>query len=727
MTPTHQFNGHTRDLQTWTVAGHLGAGVGSVAPGHAAASAGGAVGNDSTMSERQWSDLRDVLVNELSRRWDPLRGGGGGTDRRRDVRAECGWPRAMPDALEFLRLYQQDAMAGVVVDRVCDETFKAPGEVWDGGDDEGDAKTPFVAAVDAVGGRVNVREGESYYEEEEYNPLWTLLCDWDKASRVGRFGLLLIGLDDGLPLSRPAAGVIEEGSAPEGFAYDYLPDEMRSRDADPYVDEYSRIVRGDYGRAGPDDGPAQPRYRGMKVKFRRKKVTNADGSTREELVVTTNAQARRNKGTKDRAPVPYRLRVDRAVMNAAHGKPPAADDDEDEPTGATGGDADPADGEEDAEAPKSVERLLYCRVFTEASVTAVRWERNRTSPRYGRPTHYHVDFGDPLGNARHVGPSDAQEVHWTRVLVLPSDARLAHSPHEGVPACWPVWPELSNLQKITGAGGEGYWRSGVPMIAYKTPPAVSGMPTARVNTATIRAEHEKMMNSLDRAGVFKELQPEILAPSVVDPTPFVAVNHERIAAALNMPVRKLLGSERGELASSEDEGDWNDEVRRRQGRRTVPHQLVPLIDRLILLGVLPEPQGGVYKCGWPAVDALGKKEKSEIFAQDMTALKTYIEGQCDTVMDPETMAARYLDMTAAEARAMLDAAAEASAERVEQEQERAVEEQSRMIDEGLAPDPVAESEAKIEALKKGKPVAAGPPTKVPKPKTNARKRTGAKS
>jgi hypothetical protein len=854
--PTHYFNGHTAALQSWTVAGHLGAGVGTVVPG------GG--GPSSRLTDNEFAALTDVLVNEISTRFDP---GRRGQDRRRDVRAECGWPSAMPDALEFLRLYQQDAMAGVVVDRVCDETFKAPGEVWDGEDDEGDGKTPFMAAVDAVGGRVKVREGETYYEEEEYNPLWTLLCDWDKASRVGRFGLLLIGLADGLPLSQPAAGVIEEGSAPEGFAYDYLPEEMRSVATDP--DDFESIRHGIYGRQGPDggsggDGPKVPKYRGTKVKFKRKKVTNADGVEREEPVVVTDKQAVWNKGDKDRAPVPYRLRVDRAVLNAAYaavntegtggncgigaggfqpgntcasggsgsagrlvpgsreheaalaaiplkadkvktgqgineetthtltvrgehvgtikeskralhvteggghekvvtltfgksepGKVPdrkrfksladakramkmrllefpahnALPDEDDAPDPSGDTTTDPADEPEDAETPKSVERLLYCRVFTEASVTAVRWERNKYSPRYGQPTHYHVDFGDPLRNAQHVGPSDAQEVHWTRVLVLPSDARLAHSKHEGVPACWPVWPELSNLQKITGAGGEGYWRTGIPMIAYKTPPQAAGMPgsSVRLNLTNLRAEHERMMNSLDRSGVFRELQPEILSPSIVDPTPFVASNHERIAAALNMPVRKLLGSERGELASSEDEGDWNDEVRRRQGRRTVPDQLVPFLNRLILLGVLPEPEGGKFKCGWPAVDALSKLEQTQVFLSDMQAWAVWVEKNVGSVMDAETVAARYMGMTASEAQAMLDAAAEENAERVLEQQDMEVEAQKRMVDEGLAPDPAMEEDAKAldiagkmrptpdatAKIKPGKAPVKGKPAKAP--------------
>lgn len=718
-------NGHGALLngshQTWLVAGHLSAG--------AAAMHAGTANGDGGMSENTLQFLAELLRNDTSLgRLDPYRQG---VDRRRDVRAECGFPRSMPDALEFLRLYQQDSMAGVVVDRYPDETFKAPGEVWDT-EEEGGPDSPFAAAVDALGGRVGPREGESYYKEPEYSPLWRVLCDWDKASRVGRFGLLLVGLADGRPLSQPAAGVEEVGSAPEGYAYDYLPDEYKSYPGDGWTPTDGA----DLG-PGPDAYPPRPKYRGMKVKVR----TTRNAETGEsEPVLVTNKRVQRVKRNGAR----YGLTVNRAAQEEAYGRvltanvygtPPTADD-ETEPTGAT---SDPAAEDPPTEAPKSVERLTYLRAFTEASVTAVRWERNRYSPRYGRPTHYFIDFGDPLNASRHAGPRDAAEVHWTRVLPLASDGRLGAGPLEGVPACWPVWPELYNLQKIGGAGGEGYWSSGVPMTAFKTPPAIAGMPNVRYNESRVRTEYEKMRESLTRMGIFRELQPELLSAPVQDPTPFVSDNLDRIAASLNMPKRKLLGSERGELSSTEDEGDWNDAVRGRRLRRTVPDQLVPLLDRLVLLGVLPEPEGGRYKCGWPADDALGAQEQSAVFASDMTALGTYVEKGIDAVMDPTTMATRYLDMTPAEAQAMLDAATQANADRISTEQDQQMQGQKAQIDAGLAPDPTAAPPPNTEPItvKQGDKVIAHPnatppglrpkvlaanPVPKPKPKLNGKRK-----
>ncbi len=743
-------------LQTWTVAGHLGSGL-----GHATAPPA----QNGVLSATEQAFLHNLLTENLtSLRLDPLRRG---TDPRRDVRAECGFPRSMPDALDFLRLYRQDAVAGVVVDRWPDECFKAPGEVWDKEDEGGDGPdTPFVAAVNALGGRMSVKEGESYYKEPEYSPLWRTLCDWDKASRVGRFGLLMIGLDDGLPLNFPAAGVEEEGSAPEGYAYDYLPDEYKSYPGDtnkygtgPLFDRTrpSRNgagVNGDtvddhgyptneHGDDNYDPNPP-PRYRGWKVRFK----LNKDGGTTPTYNARGTKQTAREKARVLRVKengAPYRLTVNREAQDAAYahlttnvyGTPPTADS-KDAPTvpPATSDTTDPPP----TEAPKSVERLLYCKVFTEASVTAVRWERNRNSPRYGKPTHYFIDFGDPLNDGKHVGPRDTAEVHWTRVLVLPSDARLAHSEHEGVPACWPVWPEIYNLQKVSGAGAEGFYTTGIPMLALTTPPAISGMPNVRFNVGTIRAELEKMRNSTDKSGVFRELQPQLLSPSMTDPTPYEESNYKKIAAALNMPIRKLLGSERGDLASSQDEGDHNDATRGRRLRRTIPDQLVPLVDRLILLGVLPEPEGKAFKCGWPDDDALSAQERTAVFLSDMTALGTYVEKGIDAVMDPETMSVKYLDQTPAEARQMLDAATQANADRVSTEQDQEMQGQKAKIDAGLAPDPAAAPPPNTEPItvKQGdkviahpnatppglrpKVLAANPAPKPAKPKLNGKRK-----
>ncbi len=636
-------NGTGHGLQTWTVA----------------CSASGLLTANAPGPRGLTPDELSAVENIASTRLDFLRQM---DDRRRNVRAECGVPERMPDALSFLRLYEEDGLAGAVVERYPQETFKVAGEVWDA--EEEDEDTPFEAAWDALGSAVRGQGyagAESEYEDDgESNPLWRLMMDWDVASRVAGCGYMLVGVDDGRDLREPAAGVEERNSSTDEFEYRY--------------EEAFGSYRGDEfeGQVGWPNVPRGAR----RVRYVTTNEGSGSGTTRKPI--TRNA-ARRHR--------PYSL-----TWNA-----------------------------QDDYSGRKARRLLYARAFTSAHVTPVRWERNRSSPRYGQPTHYHFDFGDPLRGSAYLGPADTAEVHWTRVLPLASDARFRAAVYEGVSALWPVYPEIYNVQKVKGASGEGYWRSGIPRTVLKTPSAIAGAPRTVVRRQVVRDEWEKLENSLDKMAIVENLEPVQINPQLVDPTPHVDLNLKLISVALNMPRRKLEGSERGELASSEDEGDWNDVVRARQRNRTVPHQVVPLVDRFRGLGLLPPPRGGKYKCGWPAVDALSKLEKSQVFASDMAALGTYVEKGVNQFMSEHDVAVRYLDVSADEAEAMLESAAQAETDRHETDLEKQVSEQRTMIDEGLAPDPTAKPDPEPITVKPGDKLIDHPSKAKPgmRPKTLA--------
>ena len=82
-----------------------------------------------------------------------------------------------------------------------------------------------------------------------------------------------------------------------------------------------------------------------------------------------------------------------------------------------------------------------------------------------------------------------------------------------------------------------------------------------------------------------------LKPQLADPSNHFAVLINMISIATGIPKRILLGSERGELASSQDEKNWADQIDSRRKDHCEPMILRPLIDSLIGVGVLPEPKG----------------------------------------------------------------------------------------------------------------------------------------
>src|SRR5690606_32676688 len=100
--------------------------------------------------------------------------------------------------------------------------------------------------------------------------------------------------------------------------------------------------------------------------------------------------------------------------------------------------------------------------------------------------------------------------------------------------------------------------------------------------------------------------------SAQDPGPHFDVQIALISAATGIPQRILMGSERGELASSQDERNWAVQVADRQNDFAETQVLRPFVNRLIGWGILPEPTGGHYEVEWPRQDEPTSDQRATI-------------------------------------------------------------------------------------------------------------------
>lgn len=111
-------------------------------------------------------------------------------DPKRDIDAECGYPPEVTRE-QFRALYKRGDIAARIVDIYPEESWKHDPEVIE--TEDGDDSPWEKAWKELV---------------TQHNIYGTLLAA-DKLSGVGRFGILLIGIDDGKPLSEPVDGVDE--------------------------------------------------------------------------------------------------------------------------------------------------------------------------------------------------------------------------------------------------------------------------------------------------------------------------------------------------------------------------------------------------------------------------------------------------------------------------------------------------------------------------------------
>jgi hypothetical protein len=116
-----------------------------------------------------------------------------------------------------------------------------------------------------------------------------------------------------------------------------------------------------------------------------------------------------------------------------------------------------------------------------------------------------------------------------------------------------------------------------------------------------------------------------------------------ISGGAGIPKRQLIGSERGELASSQDESNFLGTVAGRQEHDAEPGILRPVLDRLIATGVLPEPEGGSYTVEWPSLFELTEEEQSQVALNLAQALKNAAPmGDPGTFLDDEQIL-RFID------------------------------------------------------------------------------------
>jgi hypothetical protein len=269
---------------------------------------------------------------------------------------------------------------------------------------------------------------------------------------------------------------------------------------------------------------------------------------------------------------------------------------------------------------KPERRITYLRVFPEHLCEVIDYEEDTRSERYGQPTKYNLKLIDPrsIGNDRgHT--EDTLEVHWTRVLHLAHNCEAQDT--FGLPNTLCVWNRLLDSKKLYGGSAEMYWKGALPGLFLGTDPALGG--DVDIDDPELaREEVEQYQNGLQRILMMVGFKPEQLAPTVVDPTPQIERQVEAICIAMGVPKRIFMGSERGELASSQDDAEWNDTLRSRQYDFNTPRVVAPMVERFILMKALATP-----------------KESFQVFWPDMTfqltqALAQYITSMAYHLMSP---------------------------------------------------------------------------------------------
>jgi len=248
--------------------------------------------------------------------------------------------------------------------------------------------------------------------------------------------------------------------------------------------------------------------------------------------------------------------------------------------------------------------LLFVRAFGEDCVCIHRRVRDRRDPRFGLPETYHLDLADVGERAVRTR---TVPVHHSRVIHVAEDA--LEDDVRGTPRLQPVWNLLDDLDKVVISAGESAWLTHDRGIAIELDKDAD---LDKDNLEALDDEVKRYVHNLQRYLRLAGGRANVLGSEAIDPRGSFEVILSLIAGATGIPQRILLGSERGQLASSQDRANFADRIAERQVGFAEPCVLRPFVARAVDLGVLPPPQSDEFEVAWGGLDTLGLSELSGI-------------------------------------------------------------------------------------------------------------------
>jgi hypothetical protein len=268
---------------------------------------------------------------------------------------------------------------------------------------------------------------------------------------------------------------------------------------------------------------------------------------------------------------------------------------------------------EDFEKPTSGKRgLLYVKPFGEESAKISTYESNPTNPRYGMPLIYSIEVADVSS-----GASKVVRVHHSRVIHVVDDN--LESEVYGTPRLEAVFNRLMDLEKLVGGDAEMFWRGARP--GYQGSVDKDYQMTEATKTG-LTEQIDEYENGLRRILINEGVDLKALAQQIADPLNHVQTQLQMISAVTGIPIRILTGSERGELASTQDAGEWKTYVQSRREDHAEPKIIRPFVDRLIELKVLPAP-ADYFRVDWLDLFSISEKERVEIGKGRANAIREY--------------------------------------------------------------------------------------------------------
>lgn len=267
-----------------------------------------------------------------------------------------------------------------------------------------------------------------------------------------------------------------------------------------------------------------------------------------------------------------------------------------------------APGEPDTPLPTNLtlDQIVYLQPYSEADTNIAQFVLDVRNERFGLPEYYTVQRTDnPQSKV-------SQRIHYSRILHV-SDGMLDDNVF-GTPRLKRAWNRLDDLEKVVGGGSEAFWLRANQGTQFNLDkdfkwPAGSAGETAKTQ---MRDDIEDFVHGISRTIRTKGMEINTLGSDVADFSRQADALFSVLSAITTIPKRILMGSERGELASSQDKTTWDQRVADRREKLAGPYFIDALVSRLTEHGALPEVE---YQVKWLESQDLNDKDRAALAIQ----------------------------------------------------------------------------------------------------------------
>lgn len=298
------------------------------------------------------------------------------------------------------------------------------------------------------------------------------------------------------------------------------------------------------------------------------------------------------------------------------------------------------DGNTDLSRPigKATE-LLYLQPYKQQDVQITQWNVDTRDKRYGLPHMYELTQHH-LSSTDNVRGSTLNKivVHHSRIIHVVEEP-LDNNVY-GIPKLLSMLNMLQNLELVASSSAEMFYRGAFFGLVFNADS--DAQMDADQTSSEMSEEIEAYFNDFQRHLKLQGIEVKQLNPTVVTPNKHIEAYIDQIAASAGIPKRILIGSERGELASNQDEQAWNNRVSYRQLNVCEPGILRPFIDKMIEIEILPAPEDN-YEISWQSPYEPSDKEKADVAKTRAEAIATFVNALgADQVVPVEMFLEKYM-------------------------------------------------------------------------------------